>query len=43
MHQLQNALDGDLDPVIDPLVANEHEQRLKDATDVDAAGERRDS
>ena len=37
MHQLQNALEGDLDPLIDQMVAYTQAEQLKQATEPEAA------
>jgi protein subunit release factor A len=37
MHQLQNALEGDLDPLIDQMVAHTQAEQLKQATEPEAA------
>jgi peptide chain release factor 1 len=37
MHQLQNALEGDLDPLIDQMVAHTQAEQLRQATESEAA------
>jgi peptide chain release factor 1 len=36
MHQLQGALDGDLDPIVDQLVAHDQAEKLRQATEAEA-------
>jgi hypothetical protein len=42
MHQLQNALDGDLDELIAQVEAHTEADKLKQATESDAESPRRD-
>ena len=37
MHQLENALDGDLDELIDQMIARTREEKLKQATETETA------